>query len=148
MLDFGRVSLNECIPYRMYVVYIVCQFGLSNVPLKYKIHHLRGLPEFWWESKRVFNFFLTIPVDAAKSEFSAEPGISNPFLVGTHFSKIFGDTSFQISVDFDRKFCLVLFNLTRGTLSLILSLLGRNASKLQMDTGDLNFNTLNVSIKS
>ena len=87
-----------------------------------------------------------IPVDAAKSEFFAEPGMSSPFLVRTHLSNTLGDMSFQISADFDTKLCLAFVNLTRGTWSLILSFLGRKVNKFLMDIGDLNFNTLNVSM--
>ena len=88
-----------------------------------------------------------IPIDAARSESFAEPGMSNPLLVGIHLSNTSGDVSFHFSTDFDTKLCLVLFSLTSGTLSLILSLLGRKDNKFRIDKGDLNFNTLNVSMK-
>ena len=78
---------------------------------------MRGLPKLCWESKRSFNLFLTIPVDAAKSEFLAEPGISNPLSVGIHFSKTVGEMSFQTSVDFDTKLCLALFNFNKTMIN-------------------------------
>ena len=123
-------------------IYIYVADSLMNL----RDYHVSVLPELCWESKISFNFFLIIPVDADKSEFFAEPGISSPFLVGTHLSNTSGDISLQISTDLDTKLCLVFCNLTRGTLSLILSFFGRNVNKFWMDIGDLNFNTLKVSI--
>ena len=44
-----------------------------------------------------------IPVDAAESEFFAEPGMSSPSLVRTHLSNTLGDISFHISADLNTK---------------------------------------------
>ena len=73
------------------------------------------------------------PVDALRSESVEDPGMIIPFLLGQHFSKISTDMSFHIWVDLKKKFCFVVFNLTRGTSSLSLLVLGRNEIKLEIE---------------
>ena len=115
---------------------IWCSRGWLNIFARWLYnYHVDGSPELCWESKNFFNLFLITPVDAARSESFAEPGIISPLLVGLHLSNNSGDISFHFSVDIETKLCLVLFSLTSGTLSLILSLLGRKAIRLRMETG-------------
>ena len=59
------------------------------------------------------------------SEFLLDPGIIRPLFEAVHFSKIFVDTLFQISIDLNMKFCFVQSNLTRGTVSSSLFVLGK-----------------------
>ena len=48
---------------------------------------------------------LTKLVEAARSEFSADPGIISPLSKALHFSNIFADRSFHTWVDLKAKFC-------------------------------------------
>ena len=51
------------------------------------------------------------------SEFLLDPGIIKPLFEILHFSKIFVNRLFQISIELDTKFCCVQSNLTKGTVS-------------------------------
>ena len=76
-----------------------------------------------------------------------DPGKTIPSLLREHGFKTFLLISFHLQDDWKMKLFLAKSSETIGTFNIILMFLGLFCSKLKIDMGVLNFNSLNVSRK-